>query len=138
MKNSTRFSYSFVFAIIIVCIYGCNTIINGDLTNVKPTKLFTVEQLILESKSQLNKETEKDIVLEVNGIVHEVNYLNDRYTIFLKGKITDETYVICDMNTNQINTTKAIKSGDSIVIKGLFKGVLKDVIMLNCVVVNTK
>lgn len=136
MKRSARFSYIVFCTLAILCFLGCNDPLNGDLTAVQPSKTYSVAQLISEFKS--SKQTENELVVAVTGVVHEINHVNDRHTILLKGNTADETYVICDMNTNQRSTTKAVKSGDSIVVKGLLKGILKDVIMLNCVVIKTK
>ncbi len=135
MRRSARFSYALVFTIAMLCFLACNDPLNGDLTAVPATKVYTVEQLISESSA--SKTIDGEPVIAVKGTVHEINNVNDRYTILLKGNAVGETYVICDMNTNQINTTKAVKSGDSILVKGLLKGILKDVIMLNCVVIKT-
>jgi len=136
MKRSAKFPYLFIFILVILCFLGCNDRFNGDLTSVPPSKIYTVEQLISEHQS--NNKTDIEVVIAIEGIVHEINNFNDRYTILLKGDKVSETYVICDMNTNHINTTKTVKSGDSIVVKGLLKGFLKDAIMLNCVVIKTE
>ncbi len=136
MRRSARFSYVLIFMLISQCFLGCNDPLNGDLTSVKPSSVYTVAQLISESRSA--KTTDGEHVIAVKGTVHEVNTVNGRHTILLKGDTADETFVICDMNTNQSTTTQAVKSGDSILVKGLLKGILKDVIMLNCVVVKTE
>lgn len=135
MQRSTRFSYIVVYTLAILCFLGCNDQLNGDLTAVRPSKTYSVEQLISEFKS--SKQTENEMVIAVTGVVHEINNVNERHTILLKGNTADETYVICDMNTNQRSTSKSVKSGDSIIVKGLLKGILKDIIMLNCVVIKT-
>jgi hypothetical protein len=104
MKKGILLFNILIFIFTMVLFVGCESRLNGDLTKVAPSKLYTVEELILESSQQKTKITE-EFVVAVEGIVHE---------------------------------TKTIKSGDSIVIKGLLKGVLTDVIMLNCVVIKTK
>ena len=136
MRKSTRFSCLTVFTLVFLGFLGCNHRLNGDLTSVPASKVYTVEQLISEFQS--NQQTDTELVIAVEGIVHEINNVNDRHTILLEGDTASETYVICDMNTNQLNTTEAVKSGDSILVKGLLKGILKDVIMLNCVVIKTE
>lgn len=136
MKKSTRFSYFMIFTLAFLCFFGCNDRLNGDITSISPSKVYTAGQLISELKS--DQKTDSEPVISVNGIIHEINNVNNRHTILLKGNTEGETYVICDMNINQINTTKDLKSGDSIQVKGILKGILKDVIMLNCVVIKTE
>ncbi len=136
MRRSSLFSCALVLMIAMLCILGCNDPLNGDLTSVQPSNVYTVTQLISESRSA--KKTDGQEVIAVKGTVHEVNTVNGRNTILLKGDMADEAFVICDMNTNQSTTAPSVKRGDSVLIKGLLKGILKDVIMLNCVVVKTE
>ena len=75
-------------------------------------------------------------VIEVEGIVKDVTFLNNRNTVFLYG---DNKYssVICDMFPNQESEIKDLKKGQKIKIKGVCKGFLKDAILLNCMLINT-
>jgi len=97
---------------------------------VKAEKLihdFTLEKGIADS-------TLVESVISVEGIIKEINTLNDKQTIFLKGNNNEAASVLCDMQTNQINRIKNLESGDTIRLKGVFKGFLKDIILLDCVI----
>ncbi|PCJ94966.1 MAG: hypothetical protein COA50_11365 [Flavobacteriaceae bacterium] len=102
----------------------------------KETEIYTnAEKLISSfvSNQDLANVTFVEKIVEVQGIVKEVSYLNDRCTIFLEaGKHETKNSIICDMQTNQLHSIHNLKSGDSVLIKGLFKGFLMDGIMLNC------
>ncbi len=76
-------------------------------------------------------------VIEVEGIVKEVTFLNNRNTVLLQGD-TKYSSVICDMRSNQIEEIKKLKQGQKIKIKGVCKGFLKDAILLNCMLINKK
>lgn len=76
---------------------------------------------------------EKVIVIE--GIVKDVTYLNDRYTVMLHSQ-NKFSNILCDMSLSQIEDVKKLRTGQTVSIKGVCKGYLMDVIMLNCILVN--
>jgi hypothetical protein len=73
-------------------------------------------------------------VIEITGIVKEVSFLNNRNTLILQGE-NKNSGVICDMNSTQIDATSKITKGQKVTIKGMYKGFLKDVVMLNCILI---
>ena len=73
-------------------------------------------------------------LVEIEGRIKEINTLNSRHTILLKGKHEEPPYIICDMQTGQEKELKWLKENDTIKIKGIFKGYLKDAVFLNCIV----
>lgn len=74
-----------------------------------------------------------DKVIAVEGVIKEINYVNQRHTILLRGGQEDLALVICDMQTDQAKKTGFLKQGDTVVLKGVFKGFLQDAVFLNCV-----
>ncbi|NER13443.1 hypothetical protein GWK08_08350 [Leptobacterium flavescens] len=82
-----------------------------------------------------NRYVEK--VIEVQGIIDEITYLNDRYTVFLQGG-DKWSCLMCDMQPDQIEKVKKLKPGQKVLLKGICKGFLKDAILLNCVLLNQK
>ncbi len=75
-------------------------------------------------------------IIGVMGKIKEINTLNNKQTIFLANSDGGNSSVLCDMQQNQINQIQKLKVGDTIRVKGVFKGFLKDVILLNCVITN--
>ncbi len=72
-------------------------------------------------------------ILEVTGTIKEITFLNDRITIILNSNF--ETFgVICDINPNQKRKIDQLKEHQKIKVKGICKGFLKDVILLNCTI----
>ena len=70
-------------------------------------------------------------IIEVIGTIKEITFLNNRTTIILNS--TSETFgVICDINPNEKKTIYKLKKHQKIKVKGICKGFLKDVILLNC------
>lgn len=70
-------------------------------------------------------------IIEVTGFVKEITFLNDRNTVILNSN--SETFgVICDINPNQKEKINQLQKHQKIRVKGICKGFLKDVILLNC------
>ena len=72
-----------------------------------------------------------DKIIEVTGHIKEIMFLNNRNTIILNSN-TENFGVICDVNPNQKRKIKQLKKHQKIRVKGICKGFLKDVILLNC------
>jgi hypothetical protein len=70
-------------------------------------------------------------MIKVTGIVKNITYLNERNTIFLDGNHKSSN-IICDLNNSQKKKLEYIKRGQKIVVTGICKGFLKDIIILNC------
>lgn len=87
------------------------------------------------SDETLANKTFVEKIIEVEGIVKEVTFFNNRYTVLLQG---GEEYmcIMCDMKENQIEQIKTLTKGDTVVLKGICKGFLMDAILLNCVLLN--
>ena len=43
---------------------------------------------------------------------------------------------MCEMQADQLEKIKNIKEDDIVTVKGIFKGVLLDAILLNCIIIN--
>ncbi|GAB1858205.1 hypothetical protein MHTCC0001_30420 [Flavobacteriaceae bacterium MHTCC 0001] len=73
-------------------------------------------------------------IIEIEGIVKKISYLNNRITILLGSDDKDNAFVICDMDSNQSEEVKKLSINDTIKLKGVFKGFLEDAIFLNCII----
>ena len=72
-------------------------------------------------------------IIEVTGFIKEITFLNERNTVILYSE--NETFgVICDLHINQEEKIKQLKEHQKIRVKGICKGFLKDVILLNCTI----
>ncbi|GAA4966565.1 hypothetical protein GCM10023315_14850 [Algibacter aquimarinus] len=98
------------------------------------TKQFKLAELL--EALNLNNSNLKETVVEVQGVVEDVNYLNNRSTIILSEKGQTDVLAICDIQENQSLLLENLKQGQVIKIKGILKGSLKDVILLNCLITN--
>ncbi len=107
----------------------------------KATTEVSVSSDELTSTYILNEKNANSIyrgkVIEVDGVVKKVSFLNNRNTVLLYGN-DKYSNVLCDMQSNQIEKVKELKPGQKIRIKGVCKGFLKDAIVLNCMLINTQ
>lgn len=124
----------FASIVAIIIFNGCNDNSDRMVYETKPVKLFKAEELIKEL--HFNKTSFKDHVVEVKGVVKEVNSLNSRNTLILKGKSSLDTLIICDVQANQVVFLEALEVGATVTVKGILKGSLKDIILLNCIISN--
>lgn len=72
-------------------------------------------------------------IIEITGTIKDITFLNDRTTVILKSD-SASFGVICDINPNQQETINQLKKHQKIKVKGICKGFLKDVILLNCTI----
>ena len=74
-------------------------------------------------------------LVEIEGRIKEINTRNNRHTILLTGAPVASPNIICDMQPGQEKQLKLLKENDTIKVKGIFKGFLKDAVFLNCIVI---
>lgn len=128
-------NYLTIIIITMTCFSSCYED-NSDqiVQKTTTTKHFEPEELLEELS--LDSIGLKENVVVVSGIIEDINFLNDRSTIILKGREDTNVFVICDMQENQAILIKNLERGESITIRGILKGSLKDIILLNCIINN--
>lgn len=125
-----------ISSIFVLSLKGCYDNNSDQIVNESiPSEYFKVDELIKE-EFNTNKTNFIEHVILVEGIVKDINCLNDRYTIILRGKANVNTLVICDIQKNQKELFKSQELGKTIRVKGILKGCLKDIILLNCIIIN--
>jgi len=134
-KNKIFFAVGFLFIIFLLVIF-IKPIFEASEKNLENK----VAELTLSSNDLIhnyvnNEEKSNKLytgkIIEVTGFVKQITFLNDTNTIILNSE--NETFgVICDINSNQKEKIKALKLHQKIRVKGICKGFLKDVILLNC------
>ena len=137
MKKKKIYLYVFISALILINAYYYilpyfkNTTKNLELVaseaSIKSNDLINSYILNEEKTDKLYAGK----IIEVSGFVKEVTFLNNRNTVILYSK-NKTSGVICDIHPSQIEKIKKLKEHQKIVVKGICKGFLKDVILLNC------
>jgi hypothetical protein len=101
------------------------------------TAALNVSSKDLIQSYTINEQKSNDLyagkIIEVTGFIKEISFLNNRNTIILNSNA--ETFgVICDVNPIEKEKIKLLKKHQKIRVKGICKGFLKDVILLNCTI----
>ncbi|WP_161991980.1 OB-fold protein [Flagellimonas algicola] len=106
-----------------------------DMANAEPELYMSANDLVdlLEKKDGAGL-LSAEKVIEITGAIKEINKKNNRLTVILHVQGKEHPSIICDMMEGQENLIKEFEPTDTLVIKGVFKGILKDAIFLNCVV----
>ncbi|MFY9241400.1 MAG: hypothetical protein WAO74_00080 [Polaribacter sp.] len=128
----------FLIAIAIGAYYSFNPLLSSSEKNLENEKA----ELVLSSNDLVNAYSNNEKksnnlyagkIIEVTGTIKEITFLNNRNTIILNSNL--ETFgVICDLHSDEIEKIKQLKPNQKIRVKGICKGFLKDVILLNCTV----
>ena len=140
-RNFKVFSIMFLLIIFTLGFYGIKFYNDSkviDMNEVKAELLVSSETILnsfLTNEVEANR-TYVDKVIEIKGAVKEVNYINNRLTVILYNS-NNTSQVICDMSTSEADKIKMLTPDEIVIIKGLCKGTLLDVIMHNCILVNS-
>lgn len=89
---------------------------------------------LFDSVNPENIKSFVDKAIEIKGALKKVTYKEGKYTLFLTSNQKDR-FVMCEMQDDQLLHINQYQPGDLIIIKGVFKGVLLDAILLNCIIV---
>ncbi len=108
-----------------------------DIETIATEKMVSANELVasFNTNEKLANTTFKGKIIEVNGIVKEITFLNNRNTVLLHGNIPSSS-VLCDMQQDQLKAVKRLTIGEQVKLKGICKGFLKDAILLNCMLIN--
>lgn len=124
-----------VFVLINVYFYSVSFLKLSENNLEKVSSEVSISTKVLLSSFINNEKKSNELyagkILEVVGFVSEISLLNNRHTILLYIE-NEKSGIICDVHNSQIEKIKKLKKHQKIKIKGLCKGFLKDVVLLNC------
>lgn len=125
--------YIISIGFLVICIAIFFLLDNKNLANTKPT-VFIESNKLMNAFNNDEKKANKlytGKVIEVAGTIQEINYLNKKTTLILNTDYTDSS-IICELNNDETKKLIDIDKNKKILIKGICKGFLKDIILLNC------
>ena len=130
--------YVLLVLVSVVCLWGYlefSKPADIDISKNEYVEKVAIEELIAMFQ---NNETEANTafiekIIEVRGVIKDITFLNDRHTILLNSKGFSKNYVMCDMAPLGDTRIDQLTIGDTVTLKGVCKGYLLDVIMLNCI-----
>lgn len=141
LKNKMSFSKILsTVAVILVLFFMVYTHVNRQQPDTQSfntkAQLTPNEFISLFDINNTNQAEEYiDEAIEIEGVLNKITFRDNRYSLFInsdqKGK-----YIICEMQADQTEIIKGMKEGEIVTVKGIFKGVLLDAILLNCIIIN--
>lgn len=138
MKKRYYFLSVILFAFFLV-IFLYHKKSSMDMTTVS-TEIVMDASLLTEAFISNEKEANtlyKNKVIEIKGTIKTINFKNNKKTILLYSNYKNY-YVICEMKIDLDEKKAKSMMNTEVIIKGICKGFLHDVIMLNCVLINKK
>jgi len=139
-KTKQYLLYAFM-AIILAIFFGALTVWNAPKASVKSTPAdFTLSatELFQEYSENQAVADKKFInqVMEVKGAIFEVSQDQQGATVFLLTTGEKEAGVLCTMELGESKKVKGKKVGDIITVKGHCTGMLMEVVLNRCTLVN--
>ncbi len=136
-----------VFGLLLTVIFACMMLYNfynrpmqinvSEIENINQIPIDDVITMFKDDEEKANA-TFVEKVIEVEGVIKEISFLNNRHTIILNSKSFTQSFVICDISPLGNDKVHKFTIGDTVVLRGVCKGYLLDVIMLNCMPINEK
>lgn len=126
-----------ILAIVAIGYFLFRTFTKPDIVNIaeiEPQLYLAADTLVSHFKSGEESLLKPESIIEMEGVIKEINGLNGRMTILLEGGENESPSIICDMQANQKEIILNLKPKDTIRVKGVFKGLLKDAVFLNCII----
>ncbi len=133
---------STIVTVLVVVFFTWRTINKKDtgfrnLVNQKPSYEMDVDAILNMVKNGNNSVLKVNEVVEIEGAIKEINFKNDRITVYLGATSDYNASVICDMQKNQKEKITKLNINDKVKLKGVFKGYLANAIFLNCIISET-
>ena len=116
-----------------ICVVLILLLIEFSIENPKTYRSLSSNELIELIYSDQTESAQQFIekTIEVKGVVKQVRFKNNSYSLLLSGGHA-AFFVLCEMQGNQNELIKKISEGETVKIKGVYKGYLIDAILLNC------
>lgn len=132
-KKHSYFFISILILVIILCsldlIFSNKEINSETKPSVSILSKELMNQYIKDEKKADSLYTDK--VIEVTGTLKNISFLNKKITIILNSYVEDTNF-ICELNDSEKNKIVNLDKDNTITIKGICKGFLKDIVLLNC------
>lgn len=106
-----------------------------DLASIKVISVDNASEKINREKDLKKFDAFIEKPISIIGKINDIKKHNSNYSIILSSE-NEKLNIICKMQKDQIHRINNLKTGDKITIKGIYKGYLIDMILLNCIIIN--
>ncbi|MFP2995775.1 hypothetical protein ABN763_07680 [Spongiivirga sp. MCCC 1A20706] len=106
-----------------------------DIRAIKTERRISSEALLRTKERQFMESSLVEKAIEVEGVLKEVTFKHDKFSLILEGGYKDKL-IICELKNDQSEAIKNLKKGTIVTVKGILKGYLKDAILLQCIIID--
>lgn len=139
MKKRIHYGLFITLSLVCICFLLKYLIFDQEMEEtqeIQTYSFFHANQLLLESKAKkLNLESLIEKAIEIEGEIKEIVYKHNTYSLILKGN-DNKSYILCEMQADQNSKVSKLKQGENVKLKGILKGFLMDIILLNCIILD--
>lgn len=104
---------------------------------INSVELITLDEISKKVKDTINLKNYDQYIeqaIKINGKLKEIKKHQENYTLILSSQ-NNTINIICKMQKDQIQKINELQIGKNITIKGIYKGHLIDMILLNCILI---
>lgn len=127
-----------LFVVLSVIIYTQYNKPHRNVYSEKPVISIKADDLFAsfaQNEIEYNKKF-LDKTIEIVGEISEINISNGVNPLIVFKNEEEFFGVSCSFNIEAIQGVAKLKVGDSVKVKGICKGYLSDVVLVNCIIVN--
>jgi len=137
IKTNKKFRFLIVLLLLFFAMLFYMNRETPDTRSIDTHVSLTTNEMIslLEKESSKNLQDYIEKAIEIKGVLKEVTHRGGKTTLILAGD-EDNKYILCEMQDDQAIKVEKLKNDTMIVVKGIFKGVLLDAILLNCILID--
>jgi len=136
--NNKKFKYILAFlGVLAVMLFFVLKQMNKEHVDVKktaPNMIIAVDEILSDYQNDEEKANSRftDKIIQLKGVISKISTQNDNATVTLMSPNFDAT-VICSFQSEESLSVLKYKEGGEISLKGICKGYLLDVVLVNCV-----
>ena len=138
--NNKKFKYILAFlGVLAVMLFFVLKQMNQEHVDVKktaPDMIIAVDEILSDYQNDEEKANSRftDKIIQLKGVISKISTQNDNATVTLMSPNFDAT-VICSFQSEESLSVLKYEEGGEISLKGICKGYLLDVILVNCVLI---
>lgn len=106
----------------------------SNISSVETFSIDSIEKKVKKPEHLKQYDPYIEKAINVKGVLTDVKVHDEKYILTItsnSGKIAS----ICNMQSDQIKKINKLHIGENITIKGIYKGYLIDMILLNCIII---
>jgi len=137
MKKNILIVASFVVVLILAFVYYQFSKSHVDMASAKPIAILISDDLFAEFDNDENEANRLYLgkIIQVSGTIYSLEKSDKGDVNVLLMGDDDMFGITCNFDENKLDSTR-LNKGENVMIKGECAGMLSDVVLIRCVIVN--